>query len=296
MNGVPTCASKYLETELAREAWGFDGYITGDCGAAADVWTAHKYGGDAEGAAAASIAAGMDVDCGSFEKSNAAGALKSGKLREADLDKAISHLFRLRIRCVVCPGRQPWTPALPVPRALTGVLVWRPGERRLGYFDPPETTPWGMASHTALNMTDHYQQALRAAREGTVLLAHTPGTLPFKAGTTKSLLVAGPNANNSANMQGIDCHGVPPYLINPVMALGKYAAVSYAEGCAMTGNDTSGFAAAASGAKAADGAVLVLGLDPSVEYEVGVCAWRKVRDMAKQTDPLGTPCAPAAAL
>jgi hypothetical protein len=43
-----------------------------------------------------------------------------------------------------------------------------------------------------------------------VLLSHrTPGTLPLKASVTKSLLVAGPNANNSANMQGIDCHGAP---------------------------------------------------------------------------------------
>eukprot|EP01050_Picozoa_sp_SAG11_P021939 SAG11_NODE_4015_length_2106_cov_3.022422_3_plen_102_part_00 len=84
---------------------------TGDCGAAGDVWTAHKFGGDAEGAAAASIAAGMDVDCGSFEKSNAGGALKSGKLKEADLDRAIGHLFRLRIRlgyyCVLINEDEP---------------------------------------------------------------------------------------------------------------------------------------------------------------------------------------------
>ena len=60
--------------------------------------------------------------------------------------------------------------------------------------------------------------ALRAAREGIVLLSHKA---PAKGGAfalplaAKSLLLAGPNANNSANMQGIDCHGVPPYLINP---------------------------------------------------------------------------------
>jgi beta-glucosidase-like glycosyl hydrolase len=64
LNGTPTCASSDLMTKLAREEYGFDGYITGDCGAADDVWTAHNYGGDAAGAAAASITAGMDVDCG----------------------------------------------------------------------------------------------------------------------------------------------------------------------------------------------------------------------------------------
>ena len=96
----------------------------------------------------------MDVDCGNFVKTNGLQALQSGKLKQADLDKAVSHLFRLRIR--------------------------------LGYFDPPETVPWGNASYTDLNYTAHYEQALRAAREGIVLLSHSPGTLPLSA---KSLAV-----------------------------------------------------------------------------------------------------------
>lgn len=234
MNGVPTCASSDLLTKLAREEYGFDGYITGDCGAAADVWTAHAYGGDAAGAAAASISAGMDVDCGSFVQKNGMAALNSSKLSMDALDKAVGHLFRLRIR--------------------------------LGYFDPPSTTPWGNASHKDLNYTKHYAEALRAAQEGIVLLENKRGVLPLQKG--KKVAIAGPNANNSANMQGIDCHGVPPYLINPVEAIKDYATVQYSEGCSMTKNDTSGFAAAAADASNADAAVLVLGLDPSVEYEM----------------------------
>jgi beta-D-xylosidase 4 len=234
LNGVPTCASSDLLTKLAREEYGFDGYITGDCGAAADVWTAHAYGGDAAGAAAASISAGMDVDCGSFVQKNGMAALNSSKLTMDALDKAVGHLFRLRIR--------------------------------LGYFDPPSTTPWGNASHKDINYTEHYAQALRAAQEGIVLLENKRGVLPLQKG--KTVAIAGPNANNSANMQGIDCHGVPPYLINPVEALKDYATVHYSEGCSIQANDTSGFAAAAADASNADAAVLVLGLDPSVEYEM----------------------------
>lgn len=106
-----------------------------------------------------------------------------------------------------------------------------------------EATPWGNASHTDLNYTDHYTKALKAAREGIVLLEHKRNVLPLKA---SRVAVSGPNANNSANMQGIDCHGVPPYLINPVEALGKYATtVTYSLGCPMSKNETSGFAAAA---------------------------------------------------
>ena len=43
VNGVPSCASKYLLTDLLRDKWGFDGYITSDCGAVSDVQFNHKY-------------------------------------------------------------------------------------------------------------------------------------------------------------------------------------------------------------------------------------------------------------
>ena len=33
INGKPTCADSWLLQEVARDTWGFDGYITGDCGA-----------------------------------------------------------------------------------------------------------------------------------------------------------------------------------------------------------------------------------------------------------------------
>ena len=33
VNGVPSCANSWLLTTVAREAWGFDGYITSDCDA-----------------------------------------------------------------------------------------------------------------------------------------------------------------------------------------------------------------------------------------------------------------------
>jgi beta-D-xylosidase 4 len=150
-SGVPTCADPKLLTELARGTFGFDGYITGessargapttdmpcrwlrgadgyspklrtvgDCGAAQDVWSAHHFGGDAAGATAAAVAAGMDVDCGSFVKKNGMGALKSGQLSEEALDRAVGHLFKLRIR--------------------------------LGYFDPAGSTPWGNARYDSLMM------------------------------------------------------------------------------------------------------------------------------------------------
>ena len=45
-----------------RDAWGFDGYITSDCGAVNDVYAQHKYLGDKSKVAKAVLEAGMDSD------------------------------------------------------------------------------------------------------------------------------------------------------------------------------------------------------------------------------------------
>jgi beta-glucosidase-like glycosyl hydrolase len=42
INGVPSCANKPL-LDHARVDWGFQGYITSDCGAVEDVYDTHHY-------------------------------------------------------------------------------------------------------------------------------------------------------------------------------------------------------------------------------------------------------------
>ena len=43
VNGIPSCANSWLLNNVAREAWGFDGYITSDCDADANVYNSHHY-------------------------------------------------------------------------------------------------------------------------------------------------------------------------------------------------------------------------------------------------------------
>lgn len=76
-NGVPSCANKEILTTLLREEWGFNGYITSDCGAVNDVQNAHHYTNDTTSTVAAVFAAGMDMDCGSYTSKYAADAMSS---------------------------------------------------------------------------------------------------------------------------------------------------------------------------------------------------------------------------
>ena len=41
VNGVPSCANGWLLNTVARGEWEFDGYITSDCDADANVFTTH---------------------------------------------------------------------------------------------------------------------------------------------------------------------------------------------------------------------------------------------------------------
>lgn len=43
VNGVPSCANDWLQNTIARGEWQFDGYITSDCDADDDVYSAHHY-------------------------------------------------------------------------------------------------------------------------------------------------------------------------------------------------------------------------------------------------------------
>ena len=118
------------------------------------------------------------------------------------------------------------------------------------------------------------------------LLKNTGNTLPLSA---ERIAVVGPNAAATTTMQAraqrgaISCrvgvgrprgmggqgnyYGNAPYLIAPTVGLGKFAAVTYVQGCDIGTNDTSGIAAAAAAAAAADATVIIVGLDQNQESE-----------------------------
>ncbi len=79
-------------------AWGFDGYITSDCGAVADIWNRHNYTATPEETCGVALRAGTDLDCSTFYKDHAPAALASGDLRKEDVDAALRHLFRVQFR------------------------------------------------------------------------------------------------------------------------------------------------------------------------------------------------------
>lgn len=167
INGVPSCANDWLLDTVARQEWEFDGYITSDCDADADVVYSHHYHNDtpAEGVRDV-LKAGTDVDCGGLVGGNVMAALNQSLVTVDDIDARLKMLFRVRMR--------------------------------LGHFDPP-----GPLQKIEANETICSDYALALSQDGpaqsSTLLKNIGNTLPLKAGAASGMVaVIGPNVRKAA--------------------------------------------------------------------------------------------------
>ena len=154
------------DIQLARDTWGFDGYVTSDCGAVYDVFVWHHYTKSAEEAVSATLKAGMDIDCGDFISKHGQAALDKGLLTEADMDRALQRLFRIRMK--------------------------------LGHFDPDG--PLQQIKTDVICSPAAVELARDAARQGTVLLKNEKALLPLQANSHQKILIVGPNLDLSKQM------------------------------------------------------------------------------------------------
>ncbi|KLE35938.1 glycoside hydrolase family 3 C-terminal domain-containing protein [Aurantiacibacter luteus] len=169
VDGVPACGSSFLMQDILRDAWGFDGFVTSDCGAIEDFVSGHRTHEDHAAASAASIIAGTDTGC-NFRNEYWAipEAVERGLISEERVDVAMRRLMEARLR--------------------------------LGMLDPAERVPYAQIPITENHSAAHAEVALRAARESIVLLAND-GILPLAA-DGRRLLVVGPAAVSREALNG----------------------------------------------------------------------------------------------
>lgn len=176
INGVPAGASKFVMEKLLREEWGFDGYVTSDCGAVAQTFKqqglsdlvgtnanlAHFYYNSMEEACAGTLKAGLDLSCGTEHRRFLKKALDEGLLTEDDVDRAVI-------------------------RNLTSLF-------RQGLFDEAGSTPWDHYGAEHLCSSENHKLAVEMANDTIVLLKNEKNLLPIRKDGLKKVLVVGPNA------------------------------------------------------------------------------------------------------
>ncbi len=204
LNHVPCNANTFLLKDLLRNSWGFEGFVVSDCGAINDMIFGHKHFATGAEAAAQSILAGCDLNCGTEYRQYLKEALQKGLLQESDIDRALERVLSARFR--------------------------------LGEFDPPEFVPYTSVPKEKLDSKEHRELALEAARKSIVLLKND-GILPLKKDKIKSIAVIGPNA---AEAQLGIYSGFPNIKISPLEGISEKAAslnikVEYTKGCDIGG-------------------------------------------------------------
>jgi beta-glucosidase len=150
-----------------------------------------------------------------------------------------------------------------VPMALVDRPVRRILEQkfRLGLFE----NPYVNVDHAVQVVHSQANQdlALRAGREGIVLLKNDKNLLPLKK-DLKSVAVIGPNADDVMNQLGDYSPSKVPQHVTTMIegikaAVSPQTKVTHVRGCEVTGTDKAGFVEAARAAKAADVAIVVVG-------------------------------------
>ncbi|MDR0537919.1 MAG: glycoside hydrolase family 3 C-terminal domain-containing protein [Tannerellaceae bacterium] len=164
--GQPCCGSDTLMMEILRKEWGFDGYVTSDCGAIDDFYRTHKTHANASSSAADAVLHGTDCECGNSTYKALAEAIESGLITEAQIDISLKRLFSIRFR--------------------------------LGMFDPEERVPYSRISLSELEAPAHKSHALDMARQSVVLLKNENNLLPLNKGKIRKIAVVGPNADSKS--------------------------------------------------------------------------------------------------
>lgn len=215
VNGLPACGSDPLLKDLLRNSFGFSGYVVSDCGAIADFYdkNSHHVVTSPEEAAANALKAGTDLNCGDHHGNTFSylkEALARGLVEEHDIDRALTRLFKARMK--------------------------------LGMFDEDSSHPYTKLSESAIGSDKHIDLARRAA-ESSIVLLKNDGILPLDPSSKIALI--GPNADNKSILVG-NYHGTPIAPSTPKQALSTFLPQSkfrYAPGSSLTENIYAHFSA-----------------------------------------------------
>ena len=179
VNTQPCCANDLLMNDILRNQWKFTGYVTSDCWALNDFFDFHKTHKDALAAGVDALIHGTDVECGVSVYTTLVNGVKTGLIKEEQIDISIKRLFNIRYR--------------------------------LGLFDPSSVVPYAQTPLSVLESPEHQALSLKMARQSIVLLKNQNNILPLSK-KIKKIVVFGPNADNKISVLG-NYNGTPSKIV-----------------------------------------------------------------------------------
>ena len=166
VNGIPMCAHRELLQSLAREGWGWDGYVTSDCSALSQIVSEHHFSNNLDEGVMLALAAGVDWNCGG-EYAQLYSLIQQGRLPESRIDAAVTRMLRLMIELGLLEADLASVP----------------------YND-------GEAYNTARLELRHRELSRQAAAQSIVLLENRDNVLPLQVKPGLRVGIFGPCADN----------------------------------------------------------------------------------------------------
>ena len=241
LNGVPATGDRFLQRDILKGAWSFDGYVISDWGSGLEM-IAHGFAKDLRDVAKLAANAGSDMDMESYSfVGHLKEVVESGDVKMEAIDDAVRRILRVKFE--------------------------------LGLMDDPYRYCDEAREQQLLNHPDHHAAVLDMARKSIVLLKNEGNLLPLSKNQNK-IAVIGALANdknsplgswrlasddNSAVsvLEGIQ-HYVPgaAYAKGPELVVGKTTFINEVK---INDTDRSGFDEAVELAKNSEVVIMVLG-------------------------------------
>ena len=243
LNGIPATADAYLQRDILKGAWGFDGFVVSDWGSIREMID-HGYAKDRKHAGELAVLGGSDMDMESSIYINELKTLlKEKKISIAQIDDAVSRILKVKFE--------------------------------LGLFDDPYLYCNEDLEKQITGAEEIVAATLEVAKKSIVLLKNENNTLPLKKNGQKIGLI-GPLAadktsplgnwriaaeNNTAVsvLEGLQSYKGNALVHTQGVRLIDKVPAGFHEEVAINTTDRTGFDAAVEMAKQVDVVVMVLG-------------------------------------
>jgi beta-glucosidase len=242
LNGIPATGNRYLQREILKGDWNFDGFVVSDWGSINEM-IAHGYAKDSKQAAEIAIKAGSDMD---MESSAYVGHLvelvQEGKVSENLIDDAARRILKVKFE--------------------------------LGLFDNPYKYCDETREKETVGSAKFQEEVLDMAKKSIVLLKNENELLPLKKSGLKIALIGALANDKTSPLGSWRIAADDESAVSVLEGLQKYEGnkLSYVKGADVSVGrtqfvwetkinmtDKSGFPEAIAAAKQADVVIMVLG-------------------------------------
>lgn len=242
LNGIPATGNKFLQRDILKGKWGFDGFMVSDWGSIGELVN-HKYAKDGKQAAELAVNAGSDMDMeSSLYIKELANLVKEGKVEVAIIDDAVKRILRVKFE--------------------------------LGLFDDPYKYCNDKREMETTGKQEFHDAVLDMAKKSIVLLKNENNLLPLKKEGQKIALIGALATDKTSPLGSWRIAADDSTAVSVFEGLKKYDGntLTFAKGADVTvgptqfiyelninETDISGFDEAKAIAKNADVVIMVLG-------------------------------------